>query len=423
MAFKTTEVPSYSGQVSEGYEFGQKFRIPNGSINLEVSIGMPLNASIYWSRRYESSSSQNIVGRLNKFYGNNYKKFRQCTISVLDDLIKHYKGFLSPVYLTEKFWFCFDQGGFVSASENVSKDFKTIAVFFNVDYLNLSKFEIINLLKHELFHLIAELHEGQNNTIEAIDKLQNKLSSKINANSVIVCDGLNKLLDYCKKDQINHLITFEGFEKVLENFYERSANRFWNIVCDSALCVIAIELGDTSFIRWAIKKDLENISNLKKSLENIKKVRAYVIENELDEQRKNFLLASLNLIQFIVCLNNMPYDAIAYGVLGEDWRPKSKLNFIKNWWKSKHKNESSKNIDDFKNSVLHNCEPKVAEGFLRFYENYLHIIEAQAIHNNPFDPNITQQIHNIESIDRGKEAYVSLNREFFKLYKELEKYN
>ena len=79
-------------------------------------------------------------------------------------------------------------------------------------------------------------------------------------------------------------------------------------------------------------------------------------------------------------------------------------------------------INDFKKIVITYCKSDVAEGFLRFYDRYLHIIEAQAIHNDPLNPNITQQIHNTEALSRGKEAYKALNREFNKLFLELKKY-
>ena len=71
--------------------------------------------------------------------------------------------------------------------------------------------------------------------------------------------------------------------------------------------------------------------------------------------------------------------------------------------------------------VVKYCDPEVAKGFLRFYDHYLDIIKAQAIHNNPNNPNIRQQIHNTGCIERSKIAFRTLNVEFYKLFKDLKK--
>lgn len=415
------KVPAYLG-LEKGYELGSPLNIPNGDINCEIKFYITSHALEHWSKKNLKSFEQATDVALTKFSEQNLKKFQRLLLIVLGKLIQHYKGFPSPIHLTEKLWFCFDKGYYPASCKNWSGDFKIIRICFNVDYLKESKSWITKTIKHELLHRISELHEGQDNTIRIISKWQDKLKEVIHENIIIVDKGVNELLDYYSKNLSKPKLTPERIEEIIKFFYKFSTKRFWNTISDSALCVIAIELDDMKFIAACIKRDKLGFYALETILKNIDLTMVHIIKNEPDERRRNFLLAALKLLQFMTCFSCMPFEAIAYGILGDGWRPRMKKHFARNLWKSWHKNKAAKNIDNFKKIVRETCSSEVASRFLRFYDSYLDIIKAQAIHNDPLNPNITQQIHNTECLRRGKKAYVILNNEFGKLFKELKKY-
>jgi len=340
----------------------------------------------------------------------------------LDKLIQRFEGFPSKTNLTKKLLFCFDAFDSIASWKPLDKDYKAIGLWYNVNYLGISLSNIGSNIKHELFHMISEAHHGESNIRELIDKLQSELEKSINETKQIIDNGIYELLTYCEKNSLQHKLVPEKVIASVDIFYRVYSQMFWNIINDSALGVIAIELDDMEQIKFDVEKERKKIYNLKSKLKNINAIMTYTIKNEFDERKRNFLLYSLELLQFMTCFQHMPYESIAYGILGDDWRPRMRRHFARNLLKSWHKNRSSENIDDFKKIVITYCKSDVAEGFLRFYDRYLHIIEAQAIHNDPLNPNITQQIHNTEALSRGKEAYKALNREFNKLFLELKKY-
>ena len=204
-------------------------------------------------------------------------------------------------------------------------------------------------------------------------------------------------------------------------FYRYYSEKFWNLVDDSALCIIAMELEDTSFIFAWIENDKSMVHSLGERLENLESLRRHIIKNESNDERKKFLLEALKIMQFIDCFNGMPFFAIAYGILGEGWKEKLKGNILRKMHIKWHRNESSSNIYTFKALVKRYCDHEVERRFMRFYDLYIGIIKAQAIRNDPLDPNIQKQIHDTGAIERSKEAYSALNQEFSELFKKIRK--
>lgn len=185
------------------------------------------------------------------------------------------------------------------------------------------------------------------------------------------------------------------------------------MAADSALCVIAIELNDMDFLRYAVLRDGYHIDPLASKLRYLRDDLARIKgSDQFDDRQKRFFQDTAGVLQFIFCFQHMPYEGIAYFILGEDWRPKQKHRLMGNLKKYFTRNKSGQNVKRFRAIVEANCGEKVAGAFLRFYEAFLHIVKAQAIHNDPLDPDIKKQIFDTECLRRAKEAYKLLNREF-----------
>lgn len=421
MNFNKVIIPSLSGR-RRGYLLGNPFDIPNGNIHCKITICITTHALEYWYKKNYQNVPIDTEFALNEFSIKYIQNFRNLLIIALRMLIQHYKGFPSSIHLTEDLWLCFDVGNYLGSSEHISGDFKTVLISYNVDSLTRPQNHILGTIKHELLHIVAELHEGENNTVELIDKWHDKLNMAIEENKQTVTKGVDALLVYLKQESLGHREVTDLRVDSIESFYQYTQKEFWNMIADSALCVIAIELDDIEYIKACVEEERNLFFDFIKELSKIKNIMWHINENEIYEKKKSFFLALLKLLQFIICFENMPYQAIAYAILGDNWRPRMKKHFISNFLKSWYRNQSNKNIDVFKAIVKKYCVPQVAEGFLRFYDRYLDVVKAQAIHNDPLNPNITQQIHNTECLRRGKRAYIILNIEFRKLFKELKKY-
>lgn len=406
----------------EVYPLGELITIPNGDVNCRIIFCITARSLEYWYKKYYPKLSLDIEFALTELIRSWVGRYQKLLLNVLAGLIRQYRGFPSSIHKAEELYFCFDKLSLARASVLDFRYFKIIRISYDVDHLNEQEAIITNVIKHELFHIVSQMHEGEERTTQRISKFQDKLAKAIEQNKRTVDEGVKAILFYCGQMYKYNKSPAKEFEHLILSFYEYSKKNFWNLISDSALCVIAIELDDIEYIRVDIKRDQNRIVNLTGWLRYIINIWKHIMKKESDERKRNFSLSTLKLLQFILCFNDMPYNAIAYAILGDDWRPKKKRHFVRNFLKYFHRNKAQQNIDDFESVVKKYCHSEVAEGFLRFYDDYLHIIDAQAIHNYPLDPNITQQIHNTECLKRGIRAYATLNREFYKLFRELKSY-
>ena len=413
-------VPAYSGQET-GFDFEKPHKILNGNVECKIDFYVTSNALEYWSKNILGKKGIITNGLIQDFYEQNFERFSSMLISVFKIFIKRYGGFPSMRNPTERLLVTFDTFFGIASCKNLSGDFKLIGVRFNVAHLSLPDSEIVNVIKHELLHFIAEEIHGQRNTIEQIKKIQNESAISIEENRLLIENQVKRVIVYCHRNSFDAEKIAEEISISRDYFYKYASLKFSNLVSDSALCIIAMEVGDMDFVNNWINNDTLIINKLEDRLKEVDRIVSHVIDNETDEIKKEILLNTLRLLQFIECFNGMPFFAIAYGVLGENWTQRLKKGFFKIRRKNWHRNLSSKNIHDFERMVVKYCDSEVAKGFLRFYGHYLDIIKTQAIHNNPKNPNIRQQIHNTGCIERSKIAFRTLNVEFYRLFKDLKK--
>lgn len=414
-------VPSYSGR-EIGFDFEKPYKIKNGDVDCKINFYITSNALEYWSRKILGQSGIITNGLIQEFYKRNCERIKSMLISIFKKFVQRYNGFPSQYNLTEHLWVTFDTFFGIASCKNLSGDFKLIGIRFDVSHLDLPDSEIIGVIKHELLHFVAEEIHGQKNTISHIREIQHESALSIEENKQLMENLVRKTVAYCHRNSFDAEKIAQQIETSMDYFYKYASEKFHNLVSDSALCIIAMEINDMDFVNIWIRQDASIIDEFEKRLKEIDRIMSHIIDNETDEKRKNLLLDTLRLLQFIECFNGMPFFAIAYGILGENWTHKVKRGFFRIRRKDWHRNLSSKNIYDFKRVVVRHCDPMIAKAFLRFYDDYLDIIKAQAIHNNPKNPNIKQQIHNTGCIERSKKAFRTLNAEFSLLLNGLKKH-
>lgn len=191
---------------------------------------------------------------------------------------------------------------------------------------------------------------------------------------------------------------------------------------DTAIGILAIELEYDEHLERDVERDIKRVNQLEGKLQQIESLRR-TIDNSLVSNKK-LLFDVLKFLEFVACYNYMPFEAIAYGVLGDEWSRKNhfkkvnKLNPVhifrvlrgSPYRKLKKGNKESKEIVRFENLIQKNCTPEVSKRFMDFYNQYLEMVKMQAIHNDPLNPNIEQQIHNTEAIELSEKAYKKLHK-------------
>ena len=101
-------------------------------------------------------------------------------------------------------------------------------------------------------------------------------------------------------------------------------------------------------------------------------------------------------------------------MIDDYWRPKKRFFII---FKEKdYHTLAQRHIVRFEEQVRKYFEPEAAEAFLLFWNQYKQITKDMNIWTDPLNPDVTRQIHNVESLNSAKEGYKLLNRLFHTLF-------
>ena len=394
--------------------------IKNGPIECGISFFITRGAMIFWLRNFNHDKDVVITSsKVDAFTKKYCDRFRALLNENMVAIIKAYGAFPSVEFPAKNLAFVFESADRLASCESMTKNFEIIRIAINVDSMHLEDGQLYNFIKHELFHIIAKLKEGEDQVKLNVEKLQKNFSDQINREKKMLENGIRNIVEYCTGKRLSVGEIFEQLQVSMQYFYKYYAEKFWNLVDDSALCIIAMELEDRKFIFAWIQNDKSMVYSLGERLENLCNLREHIAKNEIDRKKKMFLLETLKIIQFIECFNGMPFFAIAYGILGEGWKERIKGSILRKLHINWHRNESSLNIYTFKALVKKYCDVEVEKRFMKFYDSYLNVIKAQAIRNDPLEPNIQKQIHDTGAIERSKEAYAILNQEFSELFDEI----
>ncbi len=420
MDFRKLKIPTLTGR-EDGYFLEHQFNVQNGDIECKVWLCITERAAIQWYKDNPPSIPDLTINDvLSRFSQAHVQRFQNISITILHRLIQQYHGFPSPLHLTEQIFIIFDVGEYSAMCQNYSMDFKRIIVAFDVKFISRPDKEIMGAMSHELYHVISKMHEAENTMRDEMIGLHNKFSRAIDEDRAIFEKSIKELIQYCESNQLVEHQTERQIAAITQYFYMYN-ERFWNLIADSALCFIAMELNDREYVDFSLAREREKIPALEEKLGQMNKAMRHAREKEQNRRKRAYLLSVLRMIQFIRCFDFMPYESVAYGVAYDNKKKPRGIMRLLSRYKALEQNEALEIINLFRNAVKKNCDRAVSKGFLRFYESYLHIIGAQAMRNNPLDPNLPKQIHSIESIGRAKESYKTLNREFNRLFQELKK--
>ncbi len=418
MKFREADIPTLTGR-EEGYYLENKFIIQNGKSPCKVWFYVTARALVYWAKNILQKPSIRSQDALEEFSRLYVKRFQTIFEQILERLIRQYKGFPSPIHLTEEINFTFDIGEYGAMCENYSKDFKSIIVALNIGHIILPDEEILGSISHELYHIASQLHEAEAATRKSITRWQNKLNRAINENKIVLERGIQALVQYFENNGLDEHYTEKEIKEITEEFYRYSGERFWNLIADSALCIIAMELKDMDYVYFSIGRDQERMPILKSKLGKFNLAINHLLNSKSKDMNKALFLSTLKILQFIKCFDSMPYESVAYAMEGSAGRKKIGLFGAI----FKRKNEAAKVIYEFKGMIKANCDENVIRGFLRFYESYLGIIKAQLTHDIPLGTDVQKQIHNPQTTEMAKLSYKILNEEFYKLFMPIKKHS
>jgi hypothetical protein len=351
---------------------------------------------------------------LNYFYNSEEFLFFSKTLDdCIQKIARKHKGFPSATHLTKEIRIEFGNTGLalVRYKEN---DFHTIEINCNVKYLYPLGM-VTGMLTHELYHIIAKFHHGEEVQAENLRKWERKLFNAVLSNK----KQIEAWLATAEKElgsgfNVRPHISFEVFYRDVTRIY-------WNKLVDAGLNIIAMELEDEKYIQYELARS-SHLNELNKGpFEALQLIAQKIKSNSaLGERKKKFYISYLCLLEFISCYTEMPYNIVPYASIDDYWHPKKKFFFV--FKERNYHNTAKEQIKIFEAQILKYFEPEAATAFLKFWNFYKKIVKHMNIWTDPLNPDITGKIHNVESLHSAREGIKLLNRLFNQLFKGVKKY-
>lgn len=408
--FDVIWVPTYTGN-EKGYTLGYS-RINNGNVGTVLQFAISekgLNRFI--ETQPPTSSPENNRSMLEA----TAMMFKSNISKIIEVMVRKYGGFPSQSINSENIMICFDILDGKAVHANVSKDLKKIVIWIDIDMMAKGRYnEIFMPLRHEIYHVIAQAQHSQHKMGVLIQAWKKRLDPYVEKNKRTMSKGIIHFLEYSRigenisRDEARTLVL--SFQK----FFDVSYEQFHNMVADSALCIIAMEIEDIDYINERMSFDRQDIVQLKNNLAQLeayykhaRKLRDYD-HPEFSLVRAMYIRSVLNAMSFVYFFNHLPINAIAIHALSRsEWgRDHPYVRY------GKYYAYANKVVEEYKEVIKkHFNIPN--EGFLKFFEAYASIAQAQAIHINPNDPNVKQEMYNKGAMVKANEAFKILNGQFY----------
>ena len=138
-----------------------------------------------------------------------------------------------------------ERGGFSCYSKN----FESVQINCGIKLLWLPDKLNYNSIKHEIYHFISKNWEEERVFLYRMSKWHKKLKRKISKNR----ETVNKLINMCE----NELNIERKFAEIVNigYFFNDDLGLFTNLIADTALNIIALELGDSDYIKMTFLND------------------------------------------------------------------------------------------------------------------------------------------------------------------------
>jgi hypothetical protein len=366
------------------------FTMKNGSIKT--------NFDVYADDKY----SKEIYDHLIKCTRNIFRK-----LSGVKYKGHEYEGFPSPLHLTKQVYFFAESDrnsarmSVVKVSEdNIPDDEKQypIIIFINLyefDDKELKQFSAI--LTHELYHILAKEHEGEDILIKEIEKemspLLNKMKSIENLERTEIVSEYMLLRKLNTHAYLNEASTVQLFEEIMKfaTEHEKKVNEhiigdMINYIADLGLNYIAIKLFDRAVMQMHLSRYSISVLNLRDAIKAIEEYADVIRKNEKNKIVKDTLLSRVKLIEWQCFLSWFPFHGIVYYLIKNPYK-NPEMNSI---FMTHYHNVGKALIERYKDIIL------LADPETRPYvREYIHFFSSMCEH----------QIKSLRELSAPKELY------------------
>ena len=307
--------------------------VNNKGINLEISWYVTISALHKWNSTRLIENQKELK---NAFASDQKVKKRiHELLDVLKKFIKTYKGYPSSKIKTTKAYciFCYSDGA-IEQSIRLGDDLSYFYLYIDIWGIKGTIFSLKYILKHELYHGIARAKENEKKLIEVMEKYSDKEEHIIRRHFNTITKGIDELEKYVQqggktwndiKESIKVLRTEECRLDYLYKNEFGNTKLLLNMLADSILTILAMEVEDTEYIEEAVDADKDTLKRLENQTKHLKTARK-IIENELPKRSGKIKLilethkSTIGLIELILSFISLPIKGSALLMINNKFR-------------------------------------------------------------------------------------------------------
>jgi hypothetical protein len=371
--------------------------LDNKGLNLEINWFITLEALREWNK----TNSIREPTEIRYFISNRLtiEKIENFLI-ILKEFINKFDGYPSSTIKTKNAYcvFCFSNGKIVQQI-GLSDDLTYFYLYIDVIGIKTDRASHSYVIKHELYHGISRAKENEKRLVALMQNYSQEEEHILKRHFANIQLGIKELEKYIERGgtpwkNVHDVIkSLQKEDSSLHYLYRNefgAINLLLNMIADSILTILAMEIHDDYYVKEAVDGDEHNLRNLVNQIRYIKHTRK-VMEEMKDKQTGDTKLIfetreiTLILIELLLFFRHLPIRGMPLLVV----RDKFRTGQLNKYYRGSHYMRARRNnelylseakecveysfIEWFLNSYLvcisHNT-PKINEPFKELHQNF-----------------------------------------------------
>jgi len=382
-------IGNYNHKNIEAIHF-RKDVLENKGTNLEVKWFVTIDALEQWNKNHNIS---NIVE--SKFFvsdSSTIKKIENFLI-ILKEFINKFDGYPSSTIKTKQAIcvFCFSNG-IIEQQINLADDLTFFYLYIDIVPIKTHILSPNYMYKHELYHGISRERENENKLMMLMQKYSGEEEHILKRHFATIQSGMKELEKYVGRGGTSLKSVqdaIKAFQKEDSELHYLCKHEFGtiklllNMIADSILTILAMEMHDDKYAKEAVAGDEHNLKNLAKHMKIIIHTRE-VIEDMGGKCSGNVKLVfethkiTLILIELLLFFRYLPIKGGPLLVIGNRFRNNQPNKYYKGIYYMRAKRNKEVYLAEAKNSA----ESSFIEWMLNSY--MICISNKVPIINEPF---------------------------------------
>lgn len=355
-------IGNYNGRNVEAIHF-RKEVIDNKGINLEISWFVTIEALEQWNRAHNISNLTE-----SKFFVSDSSTINKVEnfLIILKEFINKFDGYPSSTIKTRQAIcvFCFSNGT-IEQQINLGDDLTFFYLYIDVVGIKTHMLSPNYIIKHELYHGVSRARENEKKLMALMQSYSRDEEHILKKHLAPIQTGVTELEKYVEKGGANWKSVHDAIKALQREDSElhylckhefSNIRLLLNMIGDSILTILAMEIHDDDYVKEAVNGDEHNLRNLERHMKIISHTRNVIegMEKKYSGDVK-FIFEThkitLILIELLLFFRYLPIKGGPLLVVGDKFRNGQQNKYYKGSYYMMAKRNNEIYLAESKNSA------------------------------------------------------------------------